>query len=177
LTSVGIVARPGELGGAAMRDRVREFLRRRHPRARIVRSTGWVIPAPDFDGGAPPRLGGERFALVGDAAGLVDPLTGEGIYYAMASGELAGRLVAEGRAADYGRQVLESFGPELAAAGRHVRRYFRPAFLDALHFFARHHAGTRRVIGDLLSGRQGYRNLGRGAGGLQQLLGSILRRF
>jgi len=32
--------------------------------------------------------------LAGDAAGLINPMTGEGIYYAVATGLLAGRAVA-----------------------------------------------------------------------------------
>ena len=36
-----------------------------------------------------------RVLLAGDAAGLVNPITGEGIYYAVASGILAGRAAAE----------------------------------------------------------------------------------
>lgn len=35
-----------------------------------------------------------RVLLAGDAAGLVNPMTGEGIYYAVATGVLAGRAVA-----------------------------------------------------------------------------------
>lgn len=50
--------------------------------------------------GHPVVMGGDlrrphtrRIALAGEAAGLVDPLTGEGIYYALRSGDLAGRAV------------------------------------------------------------------------------------
>lgn len=37
--------------------------------------------------------------LAGDAAGLVNPMTGEGIYYAVATGLAAGRAAAEARLA------------------------------------------------------------------------------
>jgi geranylgeranyl reductase family protein len=36
-----------------------------------------------------------RVLFVGDAAGLIDPLSGEGIYYAMRSGQLAAKVIAE----------------------------------------------------------------------------------
>ena len=36
-----------------------------------------------------------RILLVGDAAGLVNPMTGEGIYYAVATGSVAGRAAAQ----------------------------------------------------------------------------------
>ena len=38
---------------------------------------------------------GDRILLVGDAAGFINPLSGEGIYYAMASGEIAAGIIAE----------------------------------------------------------------------------------
>jgi flavin-dependent dehydrogenase len=41
--------------------------------------------------------------LAGDAAGLVNPMTGEGIYYAVATGLLAGRAAAAALAAGDGR--------------------------------------------------------------------------
>jgi flavin-dependent dehydrogenase len=50
-----------------------------------------------------------RVLLVGDAAGLVNPVTGEGIYYAVATGVLAGRASAAAIAA----------GSELDAGRRH----------------------------------------------------------
>jgi digeranylgeranylglycerophospholipid reductase len=38
---------------------------------------------------------GDRLLLVGDAAGFINPLSGEGIYYAMASGQIAAEVIAE----------------------------------------------------------------------------------
>jgi geranylgeranyl reductase family protein len=65
-----------------------------------------------------------RVMLVGDAAGLVDPLSGEGIYAAIASGRLAAAhalAAIDGRAPDlrgYGRDVDRLLGPELAVSSR-----------------------------------------------------------
>ena len=44
---------------------------------------------------APRRRHGDGFALVGDAAQVTEPLTGEGIYFALKSGQLAARSIAE----------------------------------------------------------------------------------
>ena len=65
--------------------------------------------------------------IAGEAAGLVNSATGEGIYYALASGALAGRMLAEALLGDgdasaglatYQTQVERSFGPMLAGAAR-----------------------------------------------------------
>jgi geranylgeranyl reductase family protein len=68
---------------ALMKDHVKD------PAAIHVK--GHFIPFGDFR--AVPGRG--RVILAGDAAGLVDPLTGEGIAYAIESGGMAGRAVAD----------------------------------------------------------------------------------
>jgi geranylgeranyl reductase family protein len=63
-----------------------------------------------------------RVALVGDAAGLVDPLSGDGIYEAFLSGKLASEKILEllaGRADSlepYAREVRRTLASQLAAA-------------------------------------------------------------
>jgi len=48
------------------------------------------------------RLGGipksfdDHLLIIGDAAGFIDPLTGEGIQYALESGEIASKVILEG---------------------------------------------------------------------------------
>lgn len=67
--------------------------------------------------------------LVGDAAGLVDPFTGEGIYAAIWSGTIAANHLLDyldGRAPDlrgYRHQVEHELIPELAAAPRFAELY------------------------------------------------------
>jgi geranylgeranyl reductase family protein len=63
--------------------------------------------------------------LAGDAAGLVNPMTGEGIYYAVATGLAAGRAAAEalaaGDPASAGARQAAAVAPLLDAHLRHVR--------------------------------------------------------
>src|SRR5690606_10697205 len=57
---------------------------------------GHPIPLPnpgDYD--RPEWFGGEDWALCGDAAALVDPISGEGIHHALRSGQLAARALLE----------------------------------------------------------------------------------
>ena len=65
--------------------------------------------------------------FAGDAGGFVNAFTAEGIYYAMVSGELAGRAMAASRSAeatgrDYDRAWRAEIGAELADSVR-VQRY------------------------------------------------------
>jgi flavin-dependent dehydrogenase len=95
------------------------------------------------------RLRRGRVLLVGDAAGLVDPLLGEGIRHAVDSGRLAAEAIADGRVADYSQAVHQQIGRDLLWGRRwarlfydHPRRSFdlgvrNPRFLaDFVRFFA-----------------------------------------
>jgi geranylgeranyl reductase family protein len=65
-----------------------------------------------------PRQPDGRVLLVGDAASLINPLTGEGIFYALLSGRLAGAAaVNAGGAVDAGSTYRTHLGAEL---GRHL---------------------------------------------------------
>jgi menaquinone-9 beta-reductase len=65
-----------------------------------------------------------RVMLAGDAAGLVNPMTGEGIYYAVATGLAAGRAAAEavvaGDPASAGARYAKATRRVLAGHLRHV---------------------------------------------------------
>jgi geranylgeranyl reductase family protein len=58
----------------------------------------------------PEPLAGARTLLVGDAAGLVDPFTGEGIRLAIKSGVLAAQAIVAGNPEQYPRQVFRQIG-------------------------------------------------------------------
>jgi flavin-dependent dehydrogenase len=62
------------------------------------------------------RLAKGRVALLGDAAGLVDPLSGDGIYEAFLSARLATEAVAAGDLESYDRELRRALSSQLAAA-------------------------------------------------------------
>jgi geranylgeranyl reductase family protein len=108
---------------------------------------------------------GRAWALIGDAAGFVDPLTGEGIYYAIKSAELlAAALLA--RAGDYDAMWRAEFGEELRRAAELMPRFYTGRFAGAsiterMVQLARFHRGIREVLDDLIAGTQGYVGLKR----------------
>jgi geranylgeranyl reductase family protein len=111
------------------------------------------------------RIAGADWALVGDAAGFADPVTGEGIYYALRSAELFAACHLEDRAEDYGRRCLEDFGRDLRRASQMRRRFygdfFGAPFTDRMIDLARLHPGIRKTLRELIAGDQGYVSLKR----------------
>lgn len=121
----------------------------------------------------PVRRGGAAIArgrvmLVGDAAGLVDPLSGEGIYAAIASGRMAARhalAAIDGRAPDllgYQREVERVLGPELRDSARlqDVFNLLPPAYVAILRRSDRLWYWLCRII----RGEETYSTLKRRAG-------------
>src|SRR5438045_3017454 len=109
------------------------------------------------------RACGENWALLGDAAGFADPVTGEGIYYALRSGELFADAYLRGAPEDYEKLWRADFGGELKRASEMRRRFYGnfwgAPFTDRMIEFARGHRGIRKVLGQLVAGDQGYVNL------------------
>jgi flavin-dependent dehydrogenase len=71
------------------------------------------------------RLATERTLLVGDAAGLVDPLLGEGIRYAVRSARLAAEAIAEDEVRAYMSGVQQEIGAGLRRARWLARLFYR----------------------------------------------------
>src|SRR5258705_10927094 len=58
------------------------------------------------------RACGDGWALLGDAAGFADPVTGEGIYYALRSAEIFADAFLAGRPEQYEERWRKDFGGE-----------------------------------------------------------------
>ena len=108
-------------------------------------------------------VSGDDWALLGDAAGFADPVTGEGIYYALRSAELLAEAYFSGDLRSYEGKWREDFGAELRRAAQMRRRFYGnfwgAPFTERMIEFARGHSGVRRVLGDLVAGEQGYVDL------------------
>lgn len=123
---------------------------------------GWPIPSLSAADLARERPVGPRWLLVGDAAGLVDPITREGIYFALLSSEYAADAIVHARSTEaYARQLRERLYPELRRAARLKRGFFNAGFTPLLVDALRRSAPVRRVMADLVAGRQEYRTLKR----------------
>ena len=94
-----------------LRKLTEEYARQRREEWQLGELTGYGS-APLPMGGAVSNVAGPNWVLIGDAAGLINPLNGEGIDYALETGRLAAEhLVTRGASAD----VTASWPAELYA--------------------------------------------------------------
>jgi flavin-dependent dehydrogenase len=166
--AVGICAR--NRPAAALRRTLVDFLRERS----IAFDGGafYAHPIPSLPAGSwrEGRVAGDGWVAAGDTAGFADPITGEGIYYALRSGELAAEALlaadgdAERAARAYRTSVWEEFAADLEYAARIARRFYTGRFLygpftTRMLQFSRRSAAVRGVMQDLVAGAQPYREL------------------
>jgi geranylgeranyl reductase family protein len=120
----------------------------------------WPIPSLSAADWSAAELAGPRWALAGDAAGLVDPITREGIYFALASGQwIADALGGGGDTGRYEARARDEALPELARAAQLKAGFFRPAFTGLVMRGLQQSDAIRAVMADLIAGRQSYRSL------------------
>jgi len=122
--TVGVIQRRGE------QDATRGYLERYVGQlgltgAEVIRSSGhlaqWRTPESPVHRG--------RVIVAGDAAGLLDPFTREGISFALRSGTWAGEAAASGDLERYSKRVRYELGGEIEAGARFLRLFERRPWL------------------------------------------------
>ena len=148
---------------AELYDRLNGFLARRVPGIDLARATpyGGFAPCVKRDGFARYPFAGDGWAMVGDAAGFCDPVTGEGLYYAFASARLLADALADAtvpaQAVERYRAAAEAtLMPELCKASNFLFRFYKDRFIDAAMFLIRRSRSANRLGAEFIAGRQGY---------------------
>ncbi len=109
-------------------------------------------------------ISGDGWAMIGDAAGFVDAITGEGIYYSLRSAELLANAFEQDAPEKYPDFVQEDFLPELEHASRIANRFYAgnwmggPVVERMLQLTARSTC-FRELMRDLFAGTQEYSDL------------------
>jgi flavin-dependent dehydrogenase len=164
--SVGICGSMSAHTSAELRSHLSRFVDKQKISTEGATFYSHVLPSPQERTLSERAVLGKNWALVGDAAAWVDPLTGEGLFYAMKSGHLLGKALAEGCPEKYPAWVKAAFSAELEFAARIVRRFYRGSFLGTavttrMVQFMRRSPVFRQLMGDVFSGTQDYTSLKR----------------
>jgi flavin-dependent dehydrogenase len=182
--SVGICGNIARHKSRELHQHLTQFMREERISTEGARFYSHVLPSPRAHTLASRRIAGSNWALVGDAAGWVDPITGEGLYYALRSGDLLAESIISGQPEAYPQRVRDDFSADLEIAARIARTVYHGRFLGGavttrmIQFIARS-ASFRALMGDLFSGAQDYVSLKRRlwsqlVGTLGEVLDSIL---
>jgi geranylgeranyl reductase family protein len=178
--SVGICGK-GEAAGS-LRRRLELYMSQHDISWKGATFYSHLLPALDASSWRGNRVSGDGWMAVGDAAGLVDPITGEGLYYAIRSGDLAARTIIEdacapaGLPAAYRNLLRRDFASDLEFGSRLAKRVFLGRFLlgsvpARMVQFTRRSPRFASIIQDLFAGKQPYHGLKRRL--LRNLNGSL----
>lgn len=133
-----------------------------------LRCKGAFIPSGEA------RAGRGAVLLAGDAAGLCDPITGEGLAWAMESGAMAGRAAAAGDPGAAYRAALAPVAAELARARMLARVVHHPWLRPRFHALLARQPGLQRRFLQLLAGERDYADIGLRS--LLRLAAGLIRR-
>lgn len=164
--SVGICAKMGQSSTQVLRQHLDDFVEdEKIPRAG-AKFYSHVLPSPEAHTIRSRRISGRNWAMAGDAAATVDPITGEGLYYALRSGDLLAEAIAEGAPEMYPEKLRDAFSADLEFAARIAARIFRGNFLGnaittRMVQMLNYSPAFRDLIRDVFSGSQDYRSLKR----------------
>jgi geranylgeranyl reductase family protein len=166
--SVGICGK-GEPAGA-LRKRLEEYMTRKGIAWKGAAFYSHLLPSLETKAWKSNRVAGDGWMAVGDAAGLVDPITGEGLYYAIRSADLAARALlseaGEFAANHYRRLLRRDFTGDLEFGSRLAKRIFLGRFLFGtvparMVQFTRRSPRFSAIMRDLFAGKQPYLGLKR----------------
>ncbi|HET7208975.1 MAG TPA: NAD(P)/FAD-dependent oxidoreductase [Terriglobales bacterium] len=123
-----------------------------------------VLPALTLNTLRHSPICGTGWAMIGDAAGFTDPITGEGLYYALRSAELLSQALLDQKPESYPQLLRKDFLRELEMAARVSDRFFSGSWMgeavtERMVQFTAHSARFRQLMRDMFSGSQGYINL------------------
>jgi flavin-dependent dehydrogenase len=142
---------------------------------------GHVLPSLESQAWRRNRVAGEGWMAVGDAAGLVDPITGEGLFYALRSADLAAQAVIAESFDRYPVYLQNDISDDLEFASRLADHFFHGQFLrgpvtSRMVQFTRLSPTFRALMQDLFAGTQQYLGLrDRVWGNLNKSLREIIR--
>ncbi len=168
--SVGICGK-GE-SAQELRARLERYMEEKSLTRRGATFYSHVLPALESPAWKTNRVAGDGWLAVGDAAGLVDPITGEGLYYSLRSADLASQVVldqshpAPEKAQTYRHLLRADFVADLEYSATIAKRVFVDRFLfDAIPArmvgFIRRSPRFRAVVQDLFASTQPYLGLRR----------------
>jgi len=164
--SVGICAKMGQGPTQQLRRHLDDFVADERIPMQGAQFYSHVLPSPQAQTIRGRRIAGKNWAMAGDAAACVDPITGEGLYYALRSGDLLAQALIDGQLQSYPERLRAAFSADLEFAANIARKVFRGTFLGGaittrMVQLLNCSPTFRDLIRDVFSGAQDYRTLKR----------------
>jgi flavin-dependent dehydrogenase len=167
--SFGICGRLSRHNTQTLKQLLHSFLRETGCMVDATETAAWSVYSALIPSLRPQSLQancihGDGWALVGDAAGFADPITCEGIYYALRSADLLAEALMEGLVASYPDRCRADFAGDFLHAAELFEKFYAGDFLGSdfitrmVQASSRSHT-LRSIMNAFVAGRQDYRSL------------------
>ncbi len=121
-TSVGIGAPSLKISGLDLFKKLESYITHNIPNSALSNRYCAFIPSVCDSAFYDIPCCGDNWLLTGDAAGHVEAVTGEGIYYALESGRLAAEAIIDGDIQSYDDRWRQTYGEALSKAAEFRRK-------------------------------------------------------
>lgn len=154
-SSVGFFSLSRQFSKDLALTNVKEFLKKYFPTFTLNPEKYYSATIPLVWKWQRENVQGENWALIGDAGGFVDTITGEGIYYAFKSAELLAKAISENNPEKYYDYSFDMIA-ELQKSADIFNRFYKTWFTSAMVLLCKRSHFLQQVLVNLVLGRQSY---------------------
>ncbi len=94
--------------------------------------------------------------MIGDAATFVDPISGEGIYYAIYSAGILAKCITEDKLPMYQQLCKRHFCENLLKASQGFEYFYQAEFIETMVALAEKSQSVRQILSEMIIGNIDY---------------------
>ncbi len=147
------------LGAKGIKPILNEFITEYYPDIEITSKWGGKVPSIKDVAFYDTPCSGNNWILIGDAAGHVDPITAEGITYALWSAEVASKVIIENNIRSFDKIWKEEYGERLHSGCKMAKFFYNHSFLEFSIKLASISDTFSTVLYNVLNSEQPYYNM------------------
>ena len=140
-----------------MKEKLLYFIERYYPeQTKRISLRGAYIPFFSAKDLQDVSICSKNWALIGDAASFVEPISGEGIYYAIYSAEILTRCILKNELTLFQQLCMKHFGKNLVKAGQTFDYFYQAEFLETMVTMAEKSKPIRKILSEMVAGDIDY---------------------
>lgn len=136
-----------------------EFLNKYYPDAEIISNWGAAVPNVKNHKFFKKQCSGKNWILIGDAAGHVNPLNGEGITFALWSAEIAATAIINNDLESYDQLWRNEYGKHLITGSKMRSLFYNPLLLEYSLKIASRSKTFSKFLYDVINSQQKYNHI------------------
>jgi len=156
-TSIGLGTEFGN--GSEIKKELDSFINSYFPNIKIISEWAAILPMIRNIKTFETPVAGENWILIGDAAGHVDPVIGEGIPYALWSGELAAKAIIENNPKKFDELWRKEYGTKLIEGSKLRDLIYNKYLLEFFIEIASRSKTCSEFLYDIVTGSEEYNKI------------------